>query len=117
MSKFHIAGLLAMSLTLAACSGEPSGSDMQQAVEKAVKEQIAQQNQRLSALAGSSAANPFGKTAFSGFSKFIKHACVRASDEPGYVCDFDFSTDKGASTHDKGRFYEANGGLAFEERR
>jgi hypothetical protein len=117
MSKFHIAGLLAMSLTLAACSGEPSELEMQQAVEKAVKEQITQQNQLFATLAGKDTANPFGKAAFSGFAKFVKHGCIRASDEPGYVCDFDFSTDKGASTHDKGRFFQANGGLAFEERR
>lgn len=117
MHRFHVAGALALSLVLTACSGEPSESEMQKAVEKAVKDQIAQQNQLFATLAGKSSANPFGQAAFSGFSKFVKHGCVRASDEPGYICDFDLATDNTASTHDKGRFYEANGALAFEQRR
>jgi len=106
------------SLTLlAACSGEPSETEMKKAVAKTASAQLAQFAGVFGSLAGKpGAAAQKPPDVDSLITKFVKDGCVKPASQPGYVCDFTFTV-QGVSQHGKGRFFDTSDGLGFEEMR
>ncbi len=72
--------LLAVSVMLVGCSGEPSESDIRSALDK----DVAQSAATMKAMTGSS--NLFGKTEIHSVKKI---RCKEANDSSGFYCDFE----------------------------
>ena len=99
---------LAAALMLAGCSGEPSESNMKDAMVSKLAVVFGTQGQSVDEMKARLAVE--------------KGDCVEASGEPGWICDVrvgqtvngqkQFPTPWG-----KGRFFKVNGNWAFEERR
>lgn len=112
--------LLALSLlfVLTACSGEPSESNMAEAVGNNIKNEIAQAKQMAAAFMGQKAADEMTKDAqFNGFESFEKLGCKEVGTSPGYNCDFKFSvTVQGQKREEQasGRFVNADNGWTVE---
>lgn len=92
--------LLGAVLALTGCSGEPSSTDMKQALESAMK------------------ANPIVAAMFGGFEEFEKIACKEAEGKPGFVCDYKATTTvMGQKTTSNGtaRFTQGKNGWEAQE--
>lgn len=112
MRKSFLAMTLLLALT--ACSGEPSESNMSEAVGNSIKHEIDQAKQMAAAFMGQKAAEEMTKGAeFTGFDSFEKIGCKAVENNPGYNCDFKFSaTVQGVKKEQQasGRFVKADSG-------
>ncbi|MCW2308955.1 hypothetical protein [Rhodobium gokarnense] len=123
---FAIVLLIAASLGLAGCSGEPGEDDIRDAIKRdpgtrAGLELLFGGVQGVARRRGQATS---GVTAQEFLDKAIieKSGCKEAQGQPGYVCDFRMGngTGKGPvnmSPPIKGRFFETNDGWTYQEMR
>jgi hypothetical protein len=110
MSRFNVAtSFAAVSLAcmaLAACSGEPSETDMKAAVEQT----FGGMNEQLGGVG-----KLIGKDLSTKIKGFKKLACAEAKGNPGFACDFEMTVDGplGEKTEKaSGRFVKGDKGWA-----
>jgi hypothetical protein len=111
--QMRVSGAAALALAVGACfGGEPSESDMAEAMRNNIKIQQAV----MLSLPAPGAMEQALKTAVAE-----KSACKAAQGEPGYVCDFRFGSKQTNGTvrwgeAAKGRFYKVDGKWAVDLR-
>jgi hypothetical protein len=104
----------AMTVGLAACSGEPSATDMLAALNENPKFVVT-----LGLIAGLGGGNPAQVNALKDSGVVDKSGCVAAQGSPGYVCDFRWGSKQPDGTirygaPAKARFFKTEGGWAAE---
>ncbi|MBB4305684.1 hypothetical protein GGD81_004766 [Rhodobium orientis] len=116
---FATALLVAASLGLAGCSGEPDEDDMEEALRR---------DPMMSRLAEVTANQPVPQGRETTAEAYLdslsvnKSGCAEARGAPGYVCDFKMTigTNRSNMRSDrpgKGRFFQADDGWTYQEMR
>ncbi|WP_297109161.1 hypothetical protein [uncultured Devosia sp.] len=96
-----------VAVTLAACSGEPGGNDMKQAIRN--NQMVMAQMQMLAQTGGASVT----ASQMLDASEVEKGSCMEAQNQPGFVCDFRVNATVGGQRQtgqwSKARFFNADG--------
>jgi hypothetical protein len=108
-------GILAGALVLTGCSGEPSESDMIQAINAHDRFRLT----IVATLMARGVAEADAKTIFRENSRIEKSGCVQAQGMPGFVCDFRWGLKQPDGSVNflnpaKGRFFKSGNGWAAE---
>ncbi|HEV7276535.1 MAG TPA: hypothetical protein VGN80_09635 [Devosiaceae bacterium] len=89
-------------LVLAACSGEPSGNDIKEAIRNNAA--VMMQMRALAQMSGGGDADELINAA-----SVEKGQCTQAQGQPGFVCDFRLNAGGQTGPWGKARFFNANG--------